>query len=147
MVPLMFMGMFMHVKFWLPVLYVRIAVYGRITAVPYRIKPLKPQNTVRNVRSVTVYGPPTIRPLPYTVRCGALVGRSLLSEVRSRRKRFRVFPPAVIPTSKCQTLTGVCCPSRHASSHQCSFATRGARAPTGTNSNGRRNWGESFFSH
>ena len=53
-------------------LYVRIAVYGRITAVPYRIKPLKPQNTVRNVRSVTVYEPPTIRPLPYTVRCGAL---------------------------------------------------------------------------
>ena len=70
---------------------------------------------------------------------------SLLSEVRGRRKRFRVSPPAVVPTSKCQTLTGVCCPSRHASSHQCSFATRGARAPTGTNSNGRRNWGESFF--
>ena len=54
------------------VLYVRIAVYGRITAVPYCIKHLKPQNTVRNVRTVTVYGPPTIWPLPYMVRCGAL---------------------------------------------------------------------------
>ena len=69
MVPLMFMGMFMHVKFWLPVLYVRIAVYGRITAVPYRTKHPKPQNTVRNVRSVTVYGPQQYG--RYRIRYGA----------------------------------------------------------------------------
>ena len=88
------------------VLYVRIAVYGRITAVPYRIKPLKPQNTVRNVRTVTVYGPPTIRPLPYTVRCGALpppFGRSgiLYKQV--------LFDCVMILDnhSKCQTLVGI----------------------------------------
>ena len=51
------------------VLYVRIAVYGRITAVPYRTKHPKPQNTVRNVRSVTVYGPQQYG--RYRIRYGA----------------------------------------------------------------------------
>ena len=73
------------------VLYVRIAVYGRNTAVPYRIKHLRPQNTVRNVRSVTVYGPPTIRPLPYTVRCGALASlRSPTYSAQATRLRHAI---------------------------------------------------------
>ena len=38
-------------------LYVRIAVYGRIRAAPYRKKVFKSQNTAVNVRSVTVLKP------------------------------------------------------------------------------------------
>ena len=59
--------------------YVRIAIYGRNTAAPYRIKHLKLQNTVRNVRSVTVYGPSQYG--RYRIRYGAEPYSRLLYEL------------------------------------------------------------------